>query len=61
VLGVLGEALDRGSGVPRSILHNGDAFGPSARNAVADELAGAGIGALLKHCASDDKPVPATE
>jgi hypothetical protein len=54
----LGQALDGDSGMPRSVLHRGDAFGPMVRARHDESLRAPGVGALFVHCANADKPVP---
>ncbi len=63
VSGLVGQALDMlsGSRVPAALLHSGDTFGPRVRAELADMLTGTGVGDLLLHCSTLDKPAPAAK
>ncbi|GIJ61004.1 DUF4132 domain-containing protein [Virgisporangium aurantiacum] len=56
----IGEGLGRlvVSPVPWHLLHAGDAFGPAAREDLAEVLAAPGVPELLLHAASLTRPVP---
>ncbi|SCF27076.1 DUF4132 domain-containing protein [Micromonospora chokoriensis] len=55
---LVGQAIDRATGrrLPSTLLHDGDAFGPTVRAEMGTALAAPGVPELLTHCAALEKP-----
>lgn len=55
---LVGAVRPTGFGVPESLLHDGDPYGPAARRAFAEPLTAPGAVELLQHCLEQDRVEP---